>query len=194
MGRWEPDARGRMVMAALDLFAERGFDATTAGDIAARAGVTERTFFRHFSDKREVLFDGSSTMQDLVIASVDGAPPGAQPIDVVVSAFASTAEFFDGLAEFAIRRSAVIAASGSLRERELRKLDDLSAAVAERLVARRVDGAAASLIAEIGVGIFTVAFAQWVSEGATRSLGAYVTAGLSELRAQMTPADGHLAT
>ena len=79
MGRWEPDSRGRLQEAALALYSERGFDQTTAAQIAARAGLTERTFFRHFADKREVLFGGSALLQERIVAGVAGAPPGTGP-------------------------------------------------------------------------------------------------------------------
>src|SRR3954471_1096879 len=85
MGRWEPDAQGRMIRAAMELFAERGFEATTAGDIAARAGVTERTFFRHFTDKREVLFDGSATLEQATYDAILAAPAESSPLEAAVA-------------------------------------------------------------------------------------------------------------
>ena len=83
MGRWEPDSRGRLQEAALALYSERGFDQTTAAQIAARAGLTERTFFRHFADKREVLFGGSALLQERIVAGVAEAPPEDGPLDAV---------------------------------------------------------------------------------------------------------------
>ena len=74
MGRWEPDARGRLEQAALELFEERGYARTTVGDIASRAGLTERTFFRYFTDKREVLFSGSGAVESLMVESIAAAP------------------------------------------------------------------------------------------------------------------------
>ncbi len=185
MGRWEPDTRTRMASAAVELFAERGFDQTTAGDIATRAGVTERTFFRHFADKREVLFDGSNTLQGVVLAAMDSCPRGLPGIEVVATAFAATADFFDGRVDYALRRAAVIDASGSLRERELRKLDMLADAVAARLEERGTPAGPAAVIAEVGVAVFKVAFAQWVSAGAVRSLGTYVEDAVADLRSAM---------
>src|SRR5271155_4577260 len=83
MGRWQPDSRRRLQEAALALYSEQGFDQTTAAQIAAQAGVTERTFFRHFADKREVLFGGSALLQERIVAGVAGAPPGDGPLDAV---------------------------------------------------------------------------------------------------------------
>ena len=86
MGRWEPNARGRLEQAAMELFIERGFEQTTVAEIAERAGLTERTFFRHFADKREVLFWGQGALQDLLVSAVAGAPDSAAPIDAVAAA------------------------------------------------------------------------------------------------------------
>src|ERR1700690_765502 len=91
MGRWEPDSRGRLQEAALDLYSERGFDQTTAAQIAARAGLTERTFFRHFADKREVLFGGSALLQERTVAGAAGAPQGDGPRDAISCGLAAAA-------------------------------------------------------------------------------------------------------
>ncbi|MEU4739554.1 TetR family transcriptional regulator, partial [Actinosynnema sp. NPDC023658] len=91
MSRWEPDARGRMVRAATELFAERGFEQTTAGDIAERAGVTERTFFRHFADKREVLFDGSKALERVACDAILAAPPDSAPLDAALAGVVAAA-------------------------------------------------------------------------------------------------------
>ena len=128
MGRWEPDSRGRLQEAALALYSERGFDQTTAAQIAARAGLTERTFFRHFADKREVLFGGSALLQERIVAGVAGAPPEDGPLDAVDrglgAAAAMLGEFRRDLSQ---QRQAVIAANPELRERELAKLADYAA-------------------------------------------------------------------
>src|SRR2546428_14039447 len=108
MARWEPDSRGRLEQAALDLYGERGFENTTVADIAARAGLTERTFFRYFADKREVLFSGSRTLQDLLVDKVASAPGSTSPIDVVAGALAQTASFFEQRRDFARQRHALI--------------------------------------------------------------------------------------
>ena len=86
MARWEPNARGRLEQAALELYGERGFEQTTVAEIAKRAGLTERTFFRHFADKREVLFWGAGALQELLVGTVASAPDSAAPIDAVAAA------------------------------------------------------------------------------------------------------------
>src|SRR5947208_7907060 len=122
MVRWEPDSRGRLEQAALALYDERGFDHTTVAEIAARAGVTERTFFRYFADKREVLFSGSATLQDVLVSAAVNAPESAAPIDAVAAALEAVAGPLQERREHARKRQAVIAANDELRERELVKL------------------------------------------------------------------------
>src|SRR5690242_7527135 len=138
MGRWEPDAKGRMVQAALALFAERGYDATTAGEIARRAGVTERTFFRHFADKREVLFGGSRLLLDSLVRSVAEAPAAASPIEAVAEAVVAVGAAMQERGDLVHQRQAVIEANPELRERELAKRSFLVAGVADALRGRGV--------------------------------------------------------
>src|SRR3984893_10728778 len=92
MGRWDPDARGRLTQAATELYLERGFDRATVAEIAKRAGLTERTFFRHFADKREVLFAGSVQLQELMVGAVAAAPASAAPIDAVAAGVLAAAQ------------------------------------------------------------------------------------------------------
>src|SRR5215468_3605674 len=129
MARWEPDARGRLVKAAMELFQERGYGRTAVEDIAARAGLTERTFFRYFTDKREVLFAGSPQFQELIVGAVRGAPKTSAALDVVVGAWAQMSDFFDERRAFSRRRSALISAHAELQERELIKFTALAAAI-----------------------------------------------------------------
>src|SRR5215469_13715779 len=86
MSRWEPNARGRLEQAALELYCERGFDQTTVTEISERAGLTERTFFRYFADKREVLFWGQEHLRDLYVRAIVAAPETDAPIDLVAAA------------------------------------------------------------------------------------------------------------
>jgi len=162
MGRWKPGARERLVGAALELFAEDGFEQTTVAGIAQRAGVTERTFFRHFTDKREVLFEGSATLQATVVDAIASAPPDLTPLEVVAGAYEAIGPFFADRLPFARRRAAAIAANTSLQERELLKLATLGAASAAALRERGVPEPAATLAAEIGVTVFSVGFRKWI--------------------------------
>jgi AcrR family transcriptional regulator len=183
MGRWEPDAGGRFRMAAMELFVERGYEQTTVADIAERAGLTARTFFRHFADKREVLFSGAEQLQRTMVDALDGAPAPSTPIEAIEAALAATAGFFEDNREFARRRSSVIEANAELRERELIKLATLSAALAEGLRRRGVAEPDASLAAEAGMAVFRVAFASWVAAAEPRSFRAILRASLARLQA-----------
>lgn len=183
MGRWEPDAEGRFRMAAMELFAEVGYEQTTVAAIAERAGLTPRTFFRYFADKREVLFDGSEVLQKSMVAALADAAAGATSLEAIAVALAAASEFFDEKRRgFARQRAAVITANGELYERELIKLARLSAALAEALRARGFDEADASLAAEAGIAVFRVAFAQWIRKTERRSYSVIVDASLARLK------------
>src|ERR1700716_3229597 len=168
MARWEPDSRSRLEQAALALFGEGGFENTTVAEIAARAGLTERTFFRYFADKREVLFWGAAALQEFLVSAVAGAPDSAAPIDAVVAALEAAGALLQERRESARQRQAVIAANAELQERELIKLATLASALADALRPRGVEGPAASLAAEAGIAIFKVAFQRWVNESNQR--------------------------
>jgi AcrR family transcriptional regulator len=182
MGRWEPNARGRLEQAALELYVERGFEQTTVAEIARRAGLTERTFFRHFADKREVLFWGAGALQELLVHTVASAPDSAAPIDAVGVALEAAGAALGERREYARQRQAVIAASAELRERELIKLASLAAAMAEALRRRGVTDPAASLAAEAGIAVFRVAFEGWVSQTSERDLPGLIGESLDELK------------
>jgi AcrR family transcriptional regulator len=182
MGRWAPDARGRLLAAAFDLFSERGFEKVTVEEIAQRAGLTERTFFRYFSDKREVLFWGAQMLQDLLVQGVDDAPEELVPLETVEFALLRAAEqFFDGSHEFAKHRQAIIASNPELQERELIKLASLSSALAQALGRRHVSDPTATLAAELGIVIFKTAFVEWVNDSSGKSLSQLVHAHMAEL-------------
>ncbi|SEK50824.1 TetR family transcriptional regulator [Streptacidiphilus jiangxiensis] len=183
MGRWEPNARGRLEQAALELYVERGFERTTVAEIAERAGLTERTFFRHFADKREVLFGGSFLLQQHMVDGAAAAPQGATPLEAVGAALDAVGEVFRGRHAHARRRQAVIAANPELRERELIKMTTLSAALAETLRGRGLAEPAASLAAEAGIAVFHVAFGQWVAGDEEQDMRPLLRDALEQLRA-----------
>ncbi len=183
MSRWEPNSRGRLEQAALALYGERGFDNTTVAEIAQRAGVTERTFFRHFADKREVLFWGAGALQDLMVGAVANAPVAATPIEAVTAALETACALLQERRDSARRRQTVIEANAELRERELIKLASLASALADALRRRGVKGPAASLTAEAGVAVFRVAFDRWVNETDQPDLSRLVRESLDELKA-----------
>jgi AcrR family transcriptional regulator len=179
MTRWEPNARGRLELAALELYGERGYDQTTVAEIAKRAGLTERTFFRHFTDKREVLFYGAGMLQDWLVKGIEDAPAGLPPIDAIGASLEAVAGQLEERREMAVRRMAIVTATPELQERELIKLANLSAALAVALRRRGVGDPGASLAAEAGVAVFRVAFQRWVGKhGGPGDLGGQTLAQL----------------
>ncbi|MBZ5736985.1 TetR/AcrR family transcriptional regulator [Nocardioides mangrovi] len=184
MGRWEPNARGRLEEAALELFAEHGYDQTTVAQIADRAGLTERTFYRHFADKREVLFGGGTVLEEALAAAVREAPAEAAPYDVVAEALVRAASFLDEQRrDHAPRRQAVIEAHAELRERELGKMAAWVSTLADGLRERGVEPRLADLIAETGVAVFRTAFATWVTDTRAQDLRSLLREAFADLRA-----------
>ena len=156
----------------MDLYLSRGYENTTTADIAESVGLTERTFFRHFADKREVIFAGNEVLEQAFVDGVAAAPPDASPLDLIASALAAAPVFFtDERRAHSVRRQLIISANPALLERELLKMRTLAAAVAEALRARGVTASTAALAAESGVTVFGVAFSQWIAEGQQRSFG-----------------------
>jgi len=188
MSRWEPDARGRLAQAALELFAERGFDRTTVEDIANRAGLTKRTFFRHFADKREVLFAGQDEFRAGFVSALADAPTSATPTDAIAISLAAVGASFEGRREFARERRQVIAANPELQERELVKLASVAAALADALRGRGVEEPEASLTAETAMAVFRIAFERWVADDEQRDLPELIAESLGALsRLASTP-------
>ncbi|MGV9297018.1 TetR family transcriptional regulator [Amycolatopsis sp. NPDC003676] len=184
MGRWEPNARQRLERAALDLFTERGYDQTTVAEIAERAGLTKRTFFRYFADKREVLFGGQEELTRLFSEGIAGTPAGATPFEAVGGALDAVATVFTGeRLALARQRQPVVAANNDLLERELLKRTRLVAGMHDALAARGVGEPTVTVAAELGCLAFGTAFHRWIEEGNRREFGALAAEALDELRA-----------
>lgn len=186
MARWEPGSRERLQAAALNLFSEQGFENTTVAEIAARAGVTTRTFFRHFADKREVLFAGAADFQRLLVDGTVEAPSELAPLDAIAAALA--AYDWHAMAPHSAQRQrqAVIAASPELLERELIKFDALSAAFADGLRRRGIDDSAAKLAAHAGITVFRTAYDRWIDTDAETDMTEIVDDVLARFRALVT--------
>ena len=131
--------RGRLQLAALELYCERGYDRTTTAEIAARVGVTERTFFRHFADKREVLFDGEAELHRVLTQAITEAPAALGPLQVLLTAFRSAAPMVEAARSFAEPRHRVVLVTPALHERDLAKMAALSEALATALRHRGVE-------------------------------------------------------
>jgi AcrR family transcriptional regulator len=182
MARWKPESRRRLHEAALELYAQRGFEHTTVAEIARRAGLTERTFFRHFGDKREVLFAAAGALQEALARTVANAPASLAPLDAVAAGLeAVAAELPDR--ETARQRQAIIAANPELQERDLIKTASLSTALAEALRARGQPDPAAALTAEVGIAVFRVASQRWIDDPNDRDLPELIRESLDELAA-----------
>ena len=186
MPRWEPGARERLVVAAVDLFTEQGYDSTTVAQIAERAGVTRSTFFRHFSDKREVLVAGQETLSQLLAEGIAEAPESASPLEAVAAGLERASSAMGPMnRELGPRIKAAAAASTELQERDALKSVGLAAAMTTALIARGVPDSTAHLAAELGLLAFKRGYAQW-SEGDrddSEGLAQHALAALDDLRA-----------
>ncbi|HEU5425395.1 MAG TPA: TetR family transcriptional regulator, partial [Actinocrinis sp.] len=173
----------RLELAALELYLERGFEQTTVAQIAERAGLAERTFFRHYADKREVLFGGSAELQEWLVNAVADTPADATPIDAVAIGLDAIGGALQDRLEYARRRYRVIRANPDLLERELIKLAALTAALAEALERRGVSPLTANLAAEAGIAAFKIGFQRWIGAAEEQDLAALIRDSLDELRA-----------
>jgi AcrR family transcriptional regulator len=182
MGRWEPNARGRLEQAALDLFEERGFDQTTVAAIAERAGLTERTFFRHFADKREVLFGVAEPLRAAITDAVAALPAAAPPIEAAAAAVLTVSAGLQDRREHARRRQALIAGNRELQERDLIKMANLAAMLTDALLARGVPDLQARLAAETAIAVFKIAFERWLEGSAPRELAPLLVEAFAEFR------------
>jgi AcrR family transcriptional regulator len=186
MGRWEPGARERLVVAALDLFGEQGYDETTVAQIAERAGVTRSTFFRHFPDKRELLVAGQATLSSLLAEGIVSAVSGASALDAVSAGLVRASEAMGPVNhEFGPRLAAVVATSTELQERSLLKGVGLASAMSDALLARGLPEATARLAAEMGLLAFHRGFEDWsaADDPDGEALARRTVAALEELRA-----------
>ncbi len=186
MARWEPGARERLVLAAVDLFTEQGYDATTVAQIAARAGVTKSTFFRYFPDKRELLVAGQETLSRLLVVGISEARSGATPLEAVAAGLERAATVMGPMnRELGPRLKAAVAASAELQERDALKSVGLAAAMTSALQARGVPGPMAHLAGELGVLAFKRGYAEWLEAepDAEAGFAPYALAALEDLRA-----------
>jgi len=183
MVRWEPGTRERLQAAALELFATRGYEQVTAAEIAQSVGLTERTFFRNFGDKREVLFHGQERFLQVFVDGVDEAPPDATPLELIASVLRAAAAFFpDERRPYSRLRQTVIDANPALLEREQHKIAGVAATLAAALRARGIVEPTATLAAQSAASVFGVSFGQWIREGESRSFADIASDVLGELR------------
>lgn len=178
MARWEGNARGRLERAALDLFTEQGYDRTTVAQITRRANLTERSFYRWFADKRDVLFAGDD-LEERFVSAIEAAPPDQGALATLLAAFAVAPEVFRPR-EFLKERAAIIAANRPLRERELVKLASLSEALTAALERRGHDPRTARLATDVGTAALRLAAERWVADEHA-DFGRLLSAGVADL-------------
>ncbi|HWC24626.1 MAG TPA: helix-turn-helix domain-containing protein [Flexivirga sp.] len=184
MPRWEPGARERLILAALDLFTEQGYDATTVAQIAERAGVAKSTFFRHFPDKRELLVAGQAALSELLTEGITQAPADATPLEAVGAGLQRAASMMGPVnREIAPRLKAAVAANAELQERDSLKSVGLAAAMTDALAARGVPDLQAHLVAELGVLAFKRGFDEWLTAKGEPPLAPYLSDALEAFRA-----------
>ncbi|HVX08735.1 helix-turn-helix domain-containing protein [Humibacter sp.] len=186
MSRWQPGARERLVVAAVELFTEQGYDATTVAQIAERAGLTKSTFFRYFPDKRELLVAGQETLSGLMVEGIAVAPADASPLEAVAAGLRSVSDAMGPVnRELGPRMRAAIAANTELQERDALKSVGMAAAMTSALVARGVASTTAQLAGELGMLAFKLGYTEWSEADPTseHDLAHYTSAALDELRA-----------
>ncbi|MEU9635692.1 TetR family transcriptional regulator [Streptomyces tendae] len=164
MPRNGDEARRRLQQAALELFAEQGFDQTPVEAIAARAGVTERTFYRHFADKREMLFDGEGELRDQLVQALAAVPDGTKPMPALLAAFHQTVPLFESNRPFTEPGARLIARTPALQERSLAKQALLVRALTAALQDRGVNARTALLCAQAAMGTFAIATHRWMDD------------------------------
>lgn len=191
MARWDPNASQRLADAALELFAERGYENTTVLDIAKRAGLAKSTFFRHFRDKREVLF-GEDALTGPLVTAIAGAPADATPLEAVARGLGALGRevFTPGRRAFTVRRRAVIEAHHDLQEREALKGVSLTASMARAVAHRGLPDLVARAAAELGALALGIAYERWTGPGNTDEFGALAGQALVEVRAAASTAGG----
>jgi AcrR family transcriptional regulator len=182
MPRWEGGADGRLARAAYELYFERGFEKVTVAEIAERAGVTKRTFFRYFADKREVLFSGAAAFQEEIVAAVRAAPADTAPIDAVVSAVATAGAGLTELGEPVRQRQRLLDTSSELQEREMIKMAALASAIDQALQQRGVSEPVAGLTAWAAIVVFATAFERWAGRSGSVAFPPLVHEALDDLR------------
>lgn len=180
MPKKSAEAHRKLQQAALELFRERGYDQTTAAEIAAQAGVTERTFFRHFADKRDILFDREASVQAALTEAIASAPADLTPMQALLLAFHGMEAIYEDNRSFSAPRQAIIAATPALQERELTKIASMIAVLASALEQRGVDPKLSTLAAQVGTAAFNYALMAWLDDTSS-GLGAHLDRAFNQL-------------
>lgn len=187
MSRWPTDGRERLRRAALELFAEQGFAATTVPEIAARAGLTTRTFFRHYPDKRAVLFVDEDEVTEMVAALMAETPPAVEPMTLLRDGLRTLAETrFEGRRPELRARRELVNSDAGLKERDLRKRAAMADAIRTGFLARGLDGHRAALLAETCATVMSVSIEQWLDSDDDRTLDRIIRSSFEALRSELS--------
>ncbi len=181
MNRWTPDSAGRLRTAALQLFSEHGFDSVTVDQIADAAGVTQRTFFRYFPNKEEVLFSEGAQILDAITLGIAESELGAKPIEVIQAAVARLCATFEPDRARHRHRWQVIASVSSLHERELLKRHELATEIAQQLESRGIPKRRAAVLAGASIATFQVVYVAWLTDKSRTSLASRMHQALADL-------------
>ena len=186
MARWEPDARGRLLQAAVELFDDRGYDATTAAQIAERAGLTKTTLFRHFADKREILFQGQDELVALAVGAVESAPPQSTPFEIARGSVRALCSIHvEGRRDIRRRLVTILPSSAELMERAVFKRSAVTEALRSALAARIGDSRRAGVLADAAIRAYYDGYAAWVASGERGSLADVVDGELDAFAAAL---------
>jgi AcrR family transcriptional regulator len=190
VSRWAPDARERLETAALDLFTENGYEETTVAQIADRAGLNRATFFRHFADKREVLFGGEDVLAGLFTDAIRAASPDATPTECLQAAFAAAGVVLNSQQRAkAAQRVRVAAANTEVQERGLLKHARITRSISAALRERGADELTARLGAEVGMLAFAIAVERWMTADQDEPFPVHAAAALSDLQVRAANLD-----
>jgi len=193
VSRWAPDARERLETAALDLFVENGYEETTVAQIAERAGLNRATFFRHFAEKREVLFGGEDVLAGLFADAIRAASPNATLTECLQAAFAAAdVAMTPQQRAKAAQRVLVVVANSELQERGLLKHARIAGSMSAALRERGIDELSARLGAEVGMLAFTIAVERWMESADDEPFSPHADAALSELRVRAAELDSRV--
>lgn len=181
--RWPEDSRSRLVDAAMSLFGEHGYSGTTVDDIAARAGVTARTFFRHFADKEEVLFADDDTLLPVLLASISATPGPIAADALMLHTLTTLADVMQPQRSELVARQRIIDTDVSLTGRELAKQARWQHGVSATLIERGFDPDDAEILAAVGFAIFVRALHAWLADDTGPDLADRIRDALPRARA-----------
>ncbi len=190
MPRWPEDSRTRLIDSSLALFVEHGYAEVTVDDIAERAGVSARTFFRHFPDKEEVLFADDDELLPVLLAAIGSGEAGQSAEHDMARALLTLAEQFQPDREQLSHRQRIIDSHVALSGRELAKQARWQQSVMDALVARGYSVEQSDLLAAIGFAIFRRALHAWLAEPSGPRLAERIQTALPQVRSVLDATPG----